>query len=72
MRLSNKWKLDENLQNLEKRRAIKSLENFVFSTSNDVLCFNKDYYRQKKFQVSLKSVMGEAGCRFPELSVKLL
>ena len=51
MRLSNKWKVDENLQNLEKRRAIKSLKNFVFLTSNNVLCFNKDYCRQKNVRV---------------------
>ena len=35
MRLSNKWKVDENLQNLEKKiRAIKSLRIFIFLTSS--------------------------------------
>ena len=74
MRLSNEWKVDENIQNLEKRRAIKVFKNFVFLTSNNVLSF-KIIVGEKMFEyfhVSCKSVMGETGCHFPQLSVKLL
>ena len=74
MRLSNNWKIDENIQNLGKGRAIKSLNNFVFLTSNNVLSF-KIIVGEKMFEyfhVSFKSVMGETGCHFPQLSVKLL